>query len=544
MVVHDVSEVPYRGPDRRARSDGLLLDARVSRAALVSLAVAVVSWIPALFLVPRDPSAAALGVYADVAAGLLLVFAGGAQLVVWKVAGRAVFGWLGVACLVLGVMVVVSDALSRYGTPPVHGVRTIDQLFVSLVAGYLIWHGLADHEVNARLHPVATLLLALGAGLWCAAMLDAAQTTGNLPRWASARPTEIGFDLASALAWGTLAVLVARAVRRRAPGTSAAGVSFAALLALASILRAISPLPWVSTFGGSACIFAAAALVLGISVNRVMGMLEGEDRSHRRLQLALTATVDQARRDRRALDAWVHDLRNAVAGLQAADAVLRSGVRAEPELTDAVTAELARLHDLIDPARHLHIAEVDLPATLRPLVAAERALGMSIALRLEATTVLGDAGALSRVVQNLLTNAHLYAGRSEVAVVATRHGRMVEISVHDGGPGILPAERSAIFERGERGAASAGVDGNGLGLYVARTLMAAMGGSVTVADGGGPGCRMVLALPAPLPAPSPAPAPPAPPPAPAPPATVGVPDARGAGDLVARLGSAGLEAGA
>ncbi len=501
MVVQGVSEVPYRGPDRRGRNDGLLVRVAISRVAVVSVAVAVVAWIPALFLVPRDPSVAPLGVYAAVAGGLLLGAAGGTQLIVWKVAGRAIFGWIGVAYVVLGVLVVISDGVLRYGTAPVQVVRPIDDLFVALVAGYLIWRGLADHEVNAELHPIATLTFGLGAGLLSVGLLDATHAAGSLPRWTSARPSEIGFDLASALVWIAIAALGMRAVRRETPGTSTAGVSFAVLLALGSILDAISPLPWATTLAGPLCVFVAGAVVLGTSVNRVLGMLAGEDQSHRRLQLALTATAYQAARDRRALDAWLHDLRNAVAGLQAADAVLREGVRAgtraEPELADAVTAELARLHAMIDPARQLQIAEVDLTAALGPVVAAERARGMPIALRLEATTVLADAGALSRVVQNLLTNARLYAGGSDVSVAAVRRGRMVEVWVQDEGPGIHPDEREAVFERGERGAAGAGVDGNGLGLYVARALMAAMGGSVAVADDGAPGCRMVLTLPAP-----------------------------------------------
>jgi signal transduction histidine kinase len=500
VAVQGVSEVPYRGPDRRRRNDGLLVNVDVARVASVTLVVTVIGWIPALFLVPRGPSVSALGVYAAIAGGLLLGVAGGTQLIIWKVTGRAYFGWVGVACVVLGVLVVIADGLSRYGTGPVQVVRPIDDLFVTLVAGYLIWRGLADHEVNAELHPIATLAFALGAGLLSAGLLDAAHAAGSVPEWTSARPSEIGFDLASALVWIAIAAVALRAVRRGAPGTSIAGVCFAVLLALGSILQAISPMPWATTLAGPVCLFAASAVVLGVSVDRVLGMLAGEDRSRRRLQLALTATAYQAARDRRSLDAWLHDLRNAVAGLQAADAVLRqgahAGTRAEPELANAVTAELARLHAMIDPARQLRTDEVDLAATLTPLVAAERARGASIALRLEATTVVADAGALSRVVQNLLTNARLYAGGSQVTLAAVRRGRVVELSVQDRGPGIPPSERELVFERGERGAAGEGIGGSGLGLYVVRTLMAAMGGSVRMADGA-PGCTMVLTLPAP-----------------------------------------------
>ena len=49
------------------------------------------------------------------------------------------------------------------------------------------------------------------------------------------------------------------------------------------------------------------------------------------------------------------------------------------------------------------------------------------------------------------------------------------LSVADRGPGVTPAQRSALFERGTR---SAETGGAGLGLFVARRLMAEQGGAL------------------------------------------------------------------
>lgn len=499
------ADCPYRGPDRRRRNEGLLTSPSLARVLALTVVVTVGAWVPGLFLLARHPGAASLGAYGAIAAGLVYAVAGAFRLITWKVTGRSIFGWMGSAFVVLGVMVAVSDGLSTFGDSPAPATRPIDGVLVAALAGWLLWKGFVDDEVNAGLRPLTNLVWVLGGGLVAMGFFGVAQSNGVLPSWIVERPVAVGLNVASALIWVALSVVVGRAAGQGRPGIAPWAAYVIGILAAASAIRALSPLPWASTLTSSAWLFCAAALSLGTSIARVQEMLASEDRVQRRLQLTLSATVHQAARDRRALESWLHDLRNAVAGLQAADAVLRTTVRGgaegDPELADAVTAELARLHAMVDPARQLRIGEVDLSATLGPIAAAERARGATIDVRLDASTVLADAAALSRVVQNLLTNARRYAPGSPVTVTAVPLGQLVEITVKDNGPGIPAAERATVFERGKRGAGSAGTDGRGLGLYVVRTLLTAMGGSVTVAPNRGPGCTMVLLLPAPTPVP-------------------------------------------
>ncbi|WP_081933924.1 PAS domain-containing sensor histidine kinase [Massilia sp. 9096] len=54
----------------------------------------------------------------------------------------------------------------------------------------------------------------------------------------------------------------------------------------------------------------------------------------------------------------------------------------------------------------------------------------------------------------------------------------VELSLRDMGPGVPPEDAERIFEKGYRGANAAGLPGNGLGLYMARSVVEVHGGSL------------------------------------------------------------------
>ncbi|MFZ5911275.1 MAG: ATP-binding protein [Chloroflexota bacterium] len=91
--------------------------------------------------------------------------------------------------------------------------------------------------------------------------------------------------------------------------------------------------------------------------------------------------------------------------------------------------------------------------------------------------VLAEQGALESVLGHLLDNALKYAPDGQVQVSAEKRGRRVRIAVRDFGPGIPDEKRDLLFERFQRLDAkdSQAVYGYGLGLYLSKRLLQAMG---------------------------------------------------------------------
>ncbi len=109
-------------------------------------------------------------------------------------------------------------------------------------------------------------------------------------------------------------------------------------------------------------------------------------------------------------------------------------------------------------------------------------------VRPEATWLLVDAHALSRVVDNLLGNALRYAP-GEVDLVVENRPQGVRIGVLDRGPGIPDEQLTQIwqpFHRLER-SRSTQTGGYGLGLAIVRQLARAHGWQVTMTPRGGGG---------------------------------------------------------
>jgi PAS domain S-box-containing protein len=112
-----------------------------------------------------------------------------------------------------------------------------------------------------------------------------------------------------------------------------------------------------------------------------------------------------------------------------------------------------------------------------------------------------DREKLRQVFAILLDNAVKYSPEGgTVTVAAKQNGDSVELLVSDEGPGIPRVEHERIFRkfyRGpERAGAGAGEGGTGLGLYIARGLVAAMGGRIWVdsAESGGSSFTVELPL--------------------------------------------------
>lgn len=115
-----------------------------------------------------------------------------------------------------------------------------------------------------------------------------------------------------------------------------------------------------------------------------------------------------------------------------------------------------------------------------------------------AAVVLGDEGALTEAVLNVVGNAVKYSregGRVEVS--AGRRDGAVEIAVSDQGIGIPAADLPRIFDAFYRGqAGEGGVAGAGIGLALTRRIVEAHDGSIGATSEPGRGTTFVINLPA------------------------------------------------
>ena len=103
------------------------------------------------------------------------------------------------------------------------------------------------------------------------------------------------------------------------------------------------------------------------------------------------------------------------------------------------------------------------------------------------------------VVEHLVENAVKYSpGGGTVRVSASRRDDTVEVSVEDEGIGIPQAEQARIFAkfyRAETGRRDLASGGTGLGLFIAKELLAAMRGRIWVRSSEGEGATFIFSLP-------------------------------------------------
>jgi len=113
--------------------------------------------------------------------------------------------------------------------------------------------------------------------------------------------------------------------------------------------------------------------------------------------------------------------------------------------------------------------------------------------------VSGDATRIAQVLSNLLDNAVKYTrDGGHILVSVERRSRHVSVAVQDDGMGMDPAVIPSMFEMFEQApeASQGGKKGLGIGLSVARSLIAMHGGTIAASsDGPGRGSRFTIELP-------------------------------------------------
>jgi signal transduction histidine kinase len=110
-------------------------------------------------------------------------------------------------------------------------------------------------------------------------------------------------------------------------------------------------------------------------------------------------------------------------------------------------------------------------------------------------TARWDRFRIEQVVTNLLSNAIKYGAGKPVDIVVDRHNGSARIVVTDRGPGIQAEHHGRLFERFARFAPTRHYGGFGLGLWIARVIVEAHGGTIGVQSRLGEGASFVVDLP-------------------------------------------------
>jgi predicted ATPase/signal transduction histidine kinase/tRNA A-37 threonylcarbamoyl transferase component Bud32 len=170
-------------------------------------------------------------------------------------------------------------------------------------------------------------------------------------------------------------------------------------------------------------------------------------------------------------------------------------------------ARLGRLVDeLLDVTRlnagplALARAPVDLAALAREVVErmSQQLANARCSVQLELDEpVIGrwDPSRMEQVLINLLSNAMKYGAGKPVLVGVRRQADRALLVVRDQGIGIAEADQRRILERFERAVSVRNFGGLGLGLYIARSIVASHGGSIRVESAPGAGATFVVELP-------------------------------------------------
>ena len=237
-------------------------------------------------------------------------------------------------------------------------------------------------------------------------------------------------------------------------------------------------------------------------------------------ELLYHEAIDAVRARDEFLSVASHELRTPLSTLQLQIQMLLQPPRRSPqavlsreqmtpklEMAFKQIVRLTRLiEELMDVSRitagrlRLQLQEIDLAAVVRDVVGrlGEEASRTHSPIEVSAVTpVVGkwDLIRVEQVVTNLLTNAFKFGGGKPIDIRVEERGAIARLVVVDHGIGIDPEDVERIFHRYEQAVSSRAVGGLGLGLYIARQIVEAHGGTIRVESQPGAGSTFTVDLP-------------------------------------------------
>ncbi|MBN1584818.1 GAF domain-containing protein [Candidatus Uhrbacteria bacterium] len=217
------------------------------------------------------------------------------------------------------------------------------------------------------------------------------------------------------------------------------------------------------------------------------------------------------------MDITSHQMKTPIAIVGGYVSLLNSGkirgTKKRQEITRKAVEGIERLNDVIhrflasSRAEGMDLAidrgEADMVGLVRSVcegkreMAEEKGIGLEFRNEVEELAADLDAGRFSEAVGNLIDNAVFYTQNGKVTVrMAVMDGQAV-LEVADTGIGIPEGDRVRIFDRfsRSRNAVKVKPNGSGLGLFIARKIIRAHGGDITLESEEGKGSTFTIRIP-------------------------------------------------
>jgi signal transduction histidine kinase len=250
-------------------------------------------------------------------------------------------------------------------------------------------------------------------------------------------------------------------------------------------------------------------------------VFEAFDEMRERLRVSLERQLEDEANRRELIASISHDLRTPLAVIKGYAEGLRDGIASDPAQSAAyiqtILSKAAQLDRLIEDLFLFSSLELDgfawdlhpvalgrfIEDCMEELAADHPALGVSVACGANPLVRL-DAQKLRRVFANVVQNAASYAATATASEAGQRarfdvslrtdYGKAIVV-LRDYGPGLLPGTEDRVFERFYRADASRTGGGAGLGLAIARRIVAGHGGSIRAENAEGGGAAFTIELP-------------------------------------------------
>jgi signal transduction histidine kinase len=179
------------------------------------------------------------------------------------------------------------------------------------------------------------------------------------------------------------------------------------------------------------------------------------------------------------------------------------------------SSELSRITELLNHLMHVSMLEsrqsesaveiIDPVKLIRDCVngftssAEIKNISFKYTFRKNPGKIKGQREELQQIFTNIIGNALKFSPADKeigISILKAENSEYVQFKITDEGPGVLEDEKNLIFNKYYRSkSVRKHMDGVGLGLYISRRIIQAMGGSITVSNNADKGCSFSITLP-------------------------------------------------